>query len=271
MLHVRSTRWPRLVTIALLGILLHGPAARAQEGDDRAPEQPEPPAKSVGPQQGQDAGEATIRARWEARLSAEIERVDQTCRLTALQKKKLELAGRGDIKRCFDGAHNSGSNPAEDNTVRNRLEEGLFRDSSMFAKTLPRALDSNQLARYRAERRERRRRIHRARVDVVVALLDETAGFTAEQRERLAKRLMERTRLSTQPDEDVVIVLAQAAALQESELRPIFDDSQWRALSRMLKTMDQELKDQLRRAVLEPDDTADWVVVDKVVPATQKK
>jgi hypothetical protein len=51
-------------------------------------------------------------------------------------------------------------------------------------------------------------------------------------------------------------VLAQAVRLSEAKLRPIFDDSQWRPLSRLIKPLEADLKNQLDRAVFDPDDTA---------------
>jgi hypothetical protein len=269
--HVRSRRPRPLLTLALLGILAHGSASLAQElEDDAAP--PAPAAKAAGPRRVRGTDDASLRARWEGRLSAEVERIDRTCRLSAAQKKKLELAGRGDIKRCFDAAGDTRSDPEAASALSRRLEEDLFRSGTIFAKTLAATLDRDQLARYRTERRERRRLIHRARVEVAVAILDETAGCTDLQRERLATLLMERTRLSsTQSDEDVALILAQAAALPEAQLRPIFDDSQWRAVSRLLKKLDEALNDQLRRAVLEPDDQADRVAVEKVKPTAAQK
>ena len=48
------------------------------------------------------AGTDGTRERLERRLAWEIKRLDQFYGLTAEQKKKLEVAGRGDIKRLFE-------------------------------------------------------------------------------------------------------------------------------------------------------------------------
>jgi hypothetical protein len=39
-----------------------------------------------------------------ARLHQEVETIDKTCKLTSIQKRKIELAGRGDIKHLLDRA-----------------------------------------------------------------------------------------------------------------------------------------------------------------------
>ena len=49
---------------------------------------------------GDNASEA--RRRLESQLAMQIAGIDRACSLTNVQKKKLQLAGRGDIKRCFD-------------------------------------------------------------------------------------------------------------------------------------------------------------------------
>src|SRR5262245_14179965 len=51
-------------------------------------------------QQSQNAFGA--RQRLDSLLAVHTEQIDRTCQLTDVQKKKLQLAGRGDIKRFFD-------------------------------------------------------------------------------------------------------------------------------------------------------------------------
>ncbi len=51
----------------------------------------------------QFGGVEGTRRRLERRLAWEIERVDQAYGLTPEQEKKLQVAGRGDIKRFFEG------------------------------------------------------------------------------------------------------------------------------------------------------------------------
>src|SRR5439155_9611662 len=50
----------------------------------------------------EDGNASRARKRLDSLLAMQIENIDRTCRLTDAQKKKLQLAGRGDVKRCFD-------------------------------------------------------------------------------------------------------------------------------------------------------------------------
>jgi hypothetical protein len=269
--------------MALFATLAFGPTSRAQDAKEAEPEPstrtPEPDLQIPG---GDGPG---AHARWEARLSAEIDRIEQVCRLTEDQKRKLQLAGRGDIKRSFDRVEDarrrlriarkdpkqSEAIQAEVNALSGRFEEGLFRDGSMFAKTLAKVLNADQTTAYRVERRARRRFRHRARVDLVIEVFDAVAGCTDAQRERLAKLLQERTRLPIKSDDDFTVLLAQAAGLPDTELRPIFQESQWRAVSRLLKQLEPQLKDELKKAALEPDDAADPIAAREGPSASGKK
>lgn len=254
----------RLLMTALLIVAAAGPQARAQP-DDR-------PEKSV-PTTGihiPDSDGPEARKTWESRLSTEVDRIDRTCRLGEAQRKKLVLAGCADIKRSLDSVEDartrlraaqarkepSGATKDELTALQRRFQAGLFRDGSMFAKTLPRVLDAGQLAAYGADVAARRRFRHRARVDLAVEVFHAAVGCNDVQREKLADLLLERTRLARRPDQDFTVVLAQAAALPKAALRPIFDDQQWPAVSRLLDQLGAELKNELRGAELEPADAA---------------
>ena len=49
-----------------------------------------------------DRTAAAARTRLTSELSIHVNEIDRVCRLTEAQKKKLHLAGRGDIHRFFD-------------------------------------------------------------------------------------------------------------------------------------------------------------------------
>src|SRR5262249_17819810 len=50
----------------------------------------------------QDRTAAAARQRLDSLLTLQVEDIDRACKLADLQKKKLQLSGRGDIKRFFD-------------------------------------------------------------------------------------------------------------------------------------------------------------------------
>ena len=142
----------------------------------------------------------------------------------------------------------------------------------MFAKTLARVLGDDRMATYREGLRESRRFRHRARVDMVVEVFDVATGCSDEQRERLTKLLLQETRLPSRLDDDEIsVMLAQAARLPESKIRPIFDESQWRSVSRLLEELNANLKEELARTLFDdPDDAAGPVAARPGASATVK-
>jgi hypothetical protein len=103
-------------------------------------------------------------------LDQRIEVVDRICRLSAVQREKLHLAGRGDIKRLLDRAAAVATRLENHGTVRDAeefvrwaralydeaealrldLETGSFSTKSLFAKALKRTLTPEQSAAYTA-------------------------------------------------------------------------------------------------------------------------
>ena len=74
-----------------------------------------------------------------------------------------------------------------------------------------------------------------ARVDLAMELLNNSVGFTDEQRQRLVKLLAEETRPPRRLGQnDYYAVLYLLASLPEAKVKPIFDDVQYRSLRRQL-------------------------------------
>ena len=108
-------------------------------------------------------GAAGARKRLEEYLTRDIARYDRNYGLTPAQKKKLELAGRHDIKRFFDRVEDAkaeyrrvkgdwnkvGTRIFELQRIQNQPHLELFGDESMLAKTLKKIADP------RADRRAR--------------------------------------------------------------------------------------------------------------------
>jgi hypothetical protein len=103
-------------------------------------------------------------------LDRQIDAVDRVCRLSAAQREKLRLAGRGDVKRLLDraaalSARLENHGPLRDaeefvswaralyddaEALRLDLEGGTFAAKSLFAKALKRTLTPEQSATYSA-------------------------------------------------------------------------------------------------------------------------
>ena len=95
-------------------------------------------------------------------LTLEVDEVARTCGLSEAQKKKLVLAGRGDIKRFFDKVEEKRKKFDKVKTDQNKIGEiyqeliplqvtlnsGLFNEDSFYAKTLKKVLSQEEEARY---------------------------------------------------------------------------------------------------------------------------
>jgi hypothetical protein len=190
---------------------------------------------------GRVGGADRARTRLETRLAWEINRVDAICRFTPQQRKKLQIAGQGDIKRFFDrlaevkaaldrkaGLLDARALARELLPVRMQVENNVFVDGSIFIKTLRTTLNPDQLDRFETATRD----FYRLRVQWVAFSLDVGPGFGAEQRARLARIILSETRPLRRYDGayDFQAILYQASRIPEARLRPIFDHAQWRVL-----------------------------------------
>jgi hypothetical protein len=141
-------------------------------------------------------------------LAEQIEEVERSCPLAAAQKKKLELAGKGDVKRFLDRVYALGkrqesalADPEEATALLReiealevRLRNGLFGQDSLFSKTLARALTEDQLAKYQSDLRERRSNPYQEAVFQAVKQVGRSLDLSSEQRRRLEKVILDETK-----------------------------------------------------------------------------
>jgi hypothetical protein len=114
---------------------------------------------------GQHRNASTARMLLETRLEEKIASIDRICGLTSVQIQRLELAGRGDVKRFFDRVDSIQSQfrkgpdtddergrawpetlEAETAALRRTLNTGMFEDGSLFARILKKTLTADQAA-----------------------------------------------------------------------------------------------------------------------------
>ena len=143
----------------------------------REPDLDEPKAKAIAAPHGRDLVHDEIYNRWvfsllggidaarvrlESILTARVEKIARQCALTQVQKKKLLLAGRGDIKRMLDRVAEIRARLEGDANDRTRLLALLdelgpprvdssgdpFGEGSIYSKALKKTLTAEQSARY---------------------------------------------------------------------------------------------------------------------------
>ena len=241
------------------------------EVEEDAPARPGPlaPAASERPENAFDQmvfrGNGNARQekkRLESLLTLQVESVELACGLSDAQKRKLQLAGCGDMKRFFGSVEENRKMFRKVRNDRNKINQfwqdiqplqaklnsGFFDDVSLFHKVLRRTLDSEQFAKYEQQESERRKFRYEAKIGLVVAMLENGMPLRDEQRQRFVKLLVDETqppRRFGQSQYDYYVVLFQAAKLPENKLKPIFDDAQWRALSQQFaqaKAMERTLR-----------------------------
>lgn len=183
-------------------------------------------------------------------LAMQLRKLTADCRLREDQQKKIELAGRGDIKHFldrFDFIARTMQNPrsstdelraamGEMQPLVNSTRQRIFGDDSLLGKTLDSVLDPQQAAAREHALVERNNRRHQAAIASAARTLQSNLGLSDEQCSRLTQLLLSETRpprrFGTAPE--ISLVLFQASRIPEDKLRPIFDDGQWRIMSRWM-------------------------------------
>ena len=198
--------------------------------------------------------------RIEALLTLQIESVERVCTLSDTQRKKLQLAGYGDVKRFDDETEKVRIRFRALRRDQNKINEiwehiqplqakfygGLFHDKSLFHKVLARTLDAQQSAQYEQQELERRRFRYEAQIGLAINTIENGVPLQDEQRQELTRLLLEETKPPASYGQyGFYIVLYNLARIPEEKLKPIFDGAQWRAMTQLFdqaKRMEAFLK-----------------------------
>jgi hypothetical protein len=240
-----------------------GPAAFGQDGDDIVDDGPIVPqavmpvqvARTVqlSPEQVDQwifnrwGGAAGAKIRLEANLALRIDDIERACAVTEQQKKKLKLAGMGDIKRFYDRVEDlkrkytaGPASPQINNNIWQEMQPlqlelngGLLGDASIFVKTIKSTLGPDQAKRYDDLMHGRTDERRRATIEWFVVHIDKALGLSDLQRRRLAELLSN----ETPPPErygqaDFWYLMYQMTRLPQAKVKEILDEPQWRLLSR---------------------------------------
>jgi hypothetical protein len=185
------------------------------------------------------------RHRLETTLKLQIAEVDRVCRLTEVQKKKLQLAGTGDIIHFFDRYEEvrqkfDAIKDAQEKfqqawqfiqPLQIALQSGLFGAGSLFCKSLHHTLTGDQGARYDAQANESREFRRRALIELEVAALDEEVHLRDEQRQRFLSMLLSHVKLPERSAYEHQVIMFQIAQIPEEKLKLIFDEMQWKLVN----------------------------------------
>ena len=214
--------------------------------------------------------------RLETRLKSRIEQIDRACKLTPEQRNKLNVAGRGEIRRFFARIGELKAELArvvpgvEVGALRAHLlqevaeyretmtETDCFGDGSLFSKVLKSTLTPTQTALRAQSARDASIAQHRATIRWAMGSLETWLQLSPEQREKLEGLLCARTRPPRKFGAyDYYGLLFQASKLPEKEFKSIFSDGQWQKVEQQLAEA-RRLEKALRvGGFLPEDDVAD--------------
>jgi hypothetical protein len=174
-----------------------------------------------------------------ADVDAEINQIDRVCSLTEKQRKKLQLAGRGDVSRFRDyvselrrkyaGVPLDREKYAEVMNLIPRLSSApqflIFQDASLFQKTLHHCLDAEQLEKYRMLERGRQYKIIESAIPIWRTMRG--SGITDEIRQKFFDTLIEHGKI---PKAKYLyahyMVMLEIGRLEE-RLKPLCTDAHW--------------------------------------------
>ncbi len=207
----------------------------------------------------QVGGPGQAHNRLDSLLSLKLDDLERFCRLSPVQRKKLELAGRGDVKRFFNTIDeqkrkwakiqdNNGNIWNDVQPLQTRLTSGIFDQDSLFTKALHGMLTSEQSSQYDELALRRRREHYDSMTAWFVVHLDKGMGFSHEQSDKFLALIRAKTRPPKRfGQSDYYYMIYQVSRIDENDLRPIFSEQQWKALSQQIqqgKGMLQWLKNQ---------------------------
>lgn len=204
---------------------------------------------------------AAARKKLDQMLSLQLDDVDRACQLSAVQRKKLELAGRGDMVQYFEQVEvvrkkfllvrkdqQKFNEIWQDiSPLQVRFQAGLFGEESFYQKTLRNMLKGEQLSRYSQVDGERRKFQYRAKVELVVAMLENALPMRDEQRQKFIALIVEQTKppRSFGQQQDYYIVMWNISKIPEKTLKPMFNDTEWKVLNQQfaqVRGLEQWLK-----------------------------
>jgi hypothetical protein len=199
--------------------------------------------------QDYNSGPGEARRKYDALLNLQVEEIDRVCRLTEEQKKKLQLIGRGDIKRLFDAFEKAKHRFKLLNNDVQRLQEimkdvsplqtmiqaGLFEGKSLFSRSLHHTLTAEQIVQYESVAQERRAFRHRAQIELAVDFLEQSVPLRDAQRRQVIDLLIKETkapRMAT--DYGMYLVIYRLGRMPEEKVKPLFTNVQWPVVKQFL-------------------------------------
>jgi hypothetical protein len=202
--------------------------------------------------QGAVNSPSEARKRIDRSLKLQLAALELKHQLSEDQKKKLELAARGDVKRLFSAIeelrakfqkvendnNQLGAMWQQIQPLQRQLTRGPFGPGSLFAKVLSKTLSAEQSAQEEALRRERRAFRYRAAIDVSVSMLEDAVPLRSEQREKVIKLISDKSQPPLAFGQyDYYYVMYQLSQINSKEVKSLLDERQWGQLQPIMMQM----------------------------------
>ncbi|MFO1020097.1 MAG: hypothetical protein U0903_05300 [Planctomycetales bacterium] len=171
------------------------------------------------------------------------------CGLTEGQRKKLELAARGDMVHFFDRVDVAREKFMRIRNDQNKMQEiwqdiqplqlaiqsEQFSAGSFFRKTLQRTLTDAQFRQFENGELDRRKFIYKSKILSVIATLEGTVPMTDAQRNKLVTLVEQETPIPRAFGQyDQYVVMYQIGKIPSEKVQNILDANQMKLLDRKL-------------------------------------
>jgi hypothetical protein len=213
----------------------------------------------------------TVRQRLDRLLVLHVENIERTCKLTRAQRKKLFLAGKGDIKtflttydkarQRFDALKNDQQKLFREiwqdiSPLQTMLQSGMFGEGSFMSKAVRNSLTPEQYALYESGLRERRDDLHRARIELCVASIEQHTPLLESQRQELIALLLKYAKPIRKPLYAYYAMMYHLSQVPEEKLTAVLDSAQWKAVQNQMRNFKQ-IRQQLKQSGSWPEDDED--------------
>lgn len=207
-------------------------------------------------------------------IETELRWIEGRCRLTDAQKKKLRLAGRGDIGSFFSRAEELRAKAVgrtldqqeyselsmEMSLLRMATQNCLLGEASLFRKTLRRTLDDEQRVEYQRLLRQRQLGAAESGFAAWDRVNNNNARITAlklspETRRKVCELVVAQGRLPESPTSYMNYIVLLEANRIEVQIRPLMDNEQWEAFQKLVAQA-QRVEPSIRRYAQWPPTSA---------------
>ena len=274
-----SLEFVRWIAILSLTILLNRTSAHAAPDDlvvaprpneNRAGARFEMNEQQIEANLFQPHGNATqARDHADATLKLRIEEIHRECHLTDPQRDKLLLAAANDTKRFFDqadavikkfktgvaGQMDWNNFWSEAQPLQQKLQRGLFGESSFFEKAIPRVLDEEQRKQYEELSVARRRFWYRSAIESTFVMIEVKVPLKKSQQEELIKLLLEKSRPPKLIGHNArFLVLHRISRLPKDKVQSILNERQWKNLQAETKRFENQVRFLVQQGIIEEED-----------------